>query len=188
MRAGEDSGLDEPELAKTQPIRPFTLLGSLSPLLVIPVAIVIGVALFALADVLERWRWARVFTDWLVRNAPFMRGHADSTTYPQLALLVNSLTVVVLPCLAMVWMVQSAANYPKLLARAQARRLVNAGRHLLIIFVGPSLVLIILYVWWPCPEIPPGQGGSRPPIAGDWPFLAHAYFTRAGWCSAAGPP
>ena len=121
------------------PIPAFPWTGSLSPLLLVPMLVPIVVALIAPTDVLHVVPLARAFTKWVARAAPFfpLSTYADSTRYPQLALLVHSIVVVVIAITAVVWLVQSWINYPHLLARAKARGGTTLGQHLLVLVVAP---------------------------------------------------
>lgn len=128
------------------PIPAFSWLGSLSPLLLGPIALLVLIALFAPNNVLEQWPVAKAFTNWMQAKLPFINRHADSTTYPQVALLVNCLTVALIPLLSLVWLVASFANYPKLLARNRATKALGWQKHLFVIFFATPFILAMLYV------------------------------------------
>jgi hypothetical protein len=128
------------------PIPAFSLLGGLSPLLLGPVVLVVAMALFAPVDVLDSSPAANAFTHWMSAKLPFMTRQAESTIYPQVALLVNCLMVALMPALGLVWMVQTQINYPKLLARNRATRRLDAKTHLIHIFITTPFVLFMLYV------------------------------------------
>jgi hypothetical protein len=110
-------------------------------------AIPVLAALFAPIDALDLWPWARRFTEWMQRLLPFMplRGHADSTTYAQAALLTHCLTLAILPMTSLVWLWQSIVNYPYLLLRRQAIGPMEVKLHLLMLLVGPPLFLGAVY-------------------------------------------
>jgi hypothetical protein len=120
-------------------------LGSLSPLLLGPVLLVVVIALFAPDNVLEQWPSAKAFTTWMQAKLPFINRHANSTNYPLLALLVNCLTVALFPVLSLVWMVQSFVVYPRLLERNRRLRPVDAKTHLFIIFCAIPLTVAAIY-------------------------------------------
>ncbi len=146
MNRGREFKDSDLEPAKVPPPIPaFSWLGSLSPLLLGPVLVLVGVALFAPDNVLDQWPLARAFTNWMQTKLPFINRHADSTSYPQLALLVNCMTVALIPVLSLVWLVQSFVNYPKLLARNRAMRRLDAKTHLFIIFFGVPIFLAAIY-------------------------------------------
>ena len=143
-QAFEDS---EPAREIPPPIPAFSMTGGLSPLLLIPMAIPVMVALFAPRDVLDAWPWARQFTHWVQHIVPFVRmsGHADSTTYPQVALLVHSMTLTVIPLASLVWLWQTIVNYPQLLKRNLALGGLKITMHLGMLFVAP--VIFIGGIW-----------------------------------------
>jgi hypothetical protein len=135
-------------LQSPPPIPPLSLTGALSPLLLIPMAIPALVALFAPLDVLEVWPAAHRFAQWVQQLLPFinMRGHADSTLFPQVAWLAHSCTVTVIAIMALVWFWQSMVNYPRLLARRRALGPLTIKQHIFITAVGPPLFLGAVYV------------------------------------------
>src|SRR5574341_141624 len=101
----------DPPVGVPPPIPAFSWAGALSPLLLMPMAVPVLVALFAPDNILDVWPWAKRFTAWIQRMVPFMdmSAHAKSTVFPQVALLVHSLTVALIPVLALVWTAQSVA-------------------------------------------------------------------------------
>jgi hypothetical protein len=155
------------------PIPAFSITGSLSPLLLVPMAFPVLVALFAPDNTLDLWTWARRFTDWVQRVVPFVRmsGHANSTTYPQAALLVHSMTLVVIPITALVWVWQSVVNYPRILARCGARGRVAIKHHLMALLVMPPLMAGILYVFVVLPGDPSFANGVTTHSRGGFAFL-----------------
>jgi hypothetical protein len=165
------------------PIPAFSITGSLSPLLLVPMALPVLVALFAPDNVLDIWPWAKRFADWVQRLVPFVRmsGHADSTTYPQAALLVHSMTLVVIPVTAFVWLGQSIANYPQVLARSAARGRLGITQHLLVLLIGPPLFLGCLYFFIVLPGDPSFANGMTTGSRGGFAFLTFAltYVTSA---------
>lgn len=134
------------QAAVPPPIPAFSWLGSLSPLLLGPVSLLVMVALFAPDTVLDQWPLAKAFTNWMQLKLPFINRHADSTSYPQVALLVNCLTVALIPMLSLVWLTASFVNYPKLLARNRATKQLKVTTHLFIVFIGTPFILLMLYV------------------------------------------
>jgi len=143
-RAFDDTQAEPAEIPP--PIPAFSWMGSLSPLLLAPMLLLVLIALFAPANVLDQWPVAKAFTDWMQVKLPFINRHADSTSYPQLALLVNCLTVALFPVLSLVWLVQSFVNYPKLLARNRATKRLDVKTHLFIIVISLPFTAVMLYV------------------------------------------
>jgi hypothetical protein len=146
-----DSNADGQDIST---IPAFSLRGSLSPLVVGPALFVAAIALFAPERVLDEWPIARSFTSWLVAKFPFMAGHAASTSYAQVALLVNCLTVALVCVVATVWFWQSIVNYPRLLARNIALKPLTVPQQLMTIFVGIPVCLICVYVMVALPGDP----------------------------------
>lgn len=144
------------------PIPAFSLLGSLSPFLLIPALTPAFIALFAAPNILDREPWLRYFTSWMVK-IPHMDVHANSTIYPQLALLVNCLVIGAIPIIAVVVMIQTWINYPYLLRRQMALGRLALKQHLLLIFGAPLFL---------------GLTASMIMIAGD-PSWAEGYTTRS---------
>ncbi len=130
------------------PIPAFSLLGGLSPFLLVPMLLPPMVALIAPVNVLDSMWWAKRITEWIQSLAPFidMTAHANSTVYPQVALLVHSLTIVVIPFTGVVWIILSLISYPKNLARRRAIGRMPVRQHLLILLIGPPLFLGAIYV------------------------------------------
>lgn len=138
------------------PISPFSLTGALSPLLLFPMAIPTLIALFAPLDVLEAWPSANRFTQWVQQMLPFvnMRGHADSTLFPQVAWLAHSCAVAVIPIMALVWLWQTMTNYPRLLARRRALGALTIKQHVFMTLLGPPLFLGAMYAFIVIPGDP----------------------------------
>ena len=140
------SGPDTPAVEVQPPIPAFSWMGSLSPLLLGPILAVVAVALFAPDNVLEQWSLTNAFTDWMKLKLPFISKHAASTIFPEVALLVNCLTVALIPVLSLVWLTQSFVNYPKL-----TRRL-DVPTHLFVIFAAIPFCLFVVYVMVALPD------------------------------------
>lgn len=153
------------------PIPAFSWMGSLSPLLLGPVALVVVIALFAPDNALDQWPLARIFTNWMQLKLPFIDRHANSTSYPQLALLVNCLTVALIPVLSLVWLTQSFVNYPKLLARNRTIKQLDVKKLLLLIFVGSPFMLTMVYVMVALPGDPSWAKGFTTHRRGGLTFL-----------------
>jgi hypothetical protein len=128
-------------------IAAFSLRGSLSPLLLVPIALPVVAALFAPDNVLDLWPLAGRFVQAMQRLLPFIRldGHASSTGYPQAALLTHCLTLCVVVITSVVWLVQGFVNYDYLLRRRRALGPLKVGQHLALLLVGPPFVLLFLY-------------------------------------------
>lgn len=106
------------------PIPPFSLMGALSPLILVP-AVLPATALFlAPANVLDAVPVLRGFTGWMGRQIPHMFDHAEATQIPQVAMLVNCLMVAAAVLIALVFAFQSMLNY-----RYLYRRHVATGPH-----------------------------------------------------------
>lgn len=154
------------------PIPAFSWLGSLSPLLLGPIAVLVLIALYAPDNVLDQWPIAKSFTTWMQVKLPFINRHADSTNYPQVALLVNCLTVALVPILALVWLVASFVNYPKLLARNRVTKQLNVKTHLFIIFFGIPIFLGATYFMVALPGDPSWAKGFTTNRRGGLAFLS----------------
>lgn len=155
-RYPEDLMHTQSPLEVPPPISPFSVTGALSPLLLIPMAVPAVVALFAPLDVFAAWPGASRFTLWVQHMLPFvnMRGHADSTLFPQVAWLAHSGTVTVIPFMALVWLWQTMTNYPRLLARRRALGPLTVRQHLLMTLAGPPFVLALIYAFISIPGDP----------------------------------
>lgn len=175
------------------PIPAFSLLGSLSPLLLVPIVLVAMLAIFAPQTVLDEYAFASSFTEWMRSHLPLINEHAASTAYPQVALLVHCTTLALIPALAAVWLVQSFVNYPRLLARNRATGQPDLATHLLILFVAPPLFLGAVFIMVALPgDVSWAQGlttGRRGGLAfmnalmlylssmavGSWPFMVRLF-------------
>lgn len=140
-----DEGLDDDGPQIPPPVPALSLLGLFSPLLLAPIGFLVLLALFGPDNALDRWSTARAFTHWMQAELPFIHRHAASTAYPQLALLVDCLTVAMVPLFAAVLCGQSMINYPRLLARHRALRPFGLGKHLLVLTLFPILALLAVY-------------------------------------------
>ena len=127
------------------PIPAFSWLGSLSPLLLVSIGLLVMIALLAPDTVLDESPLAKFFTNWMQLNLPFINRHADSTKYPQAALLVNCLMVALIPMLSLVWLIASFLNYPKLLERNRSGKRLDIKTHLFILFFGVPIFLVLIY-------------------------------------------
>lgn len=116
--------------------------GPVGPLLVAPVIGIVAVALFAPLDVLDLWPLAKLFTDAMVASMPWLSGHADSTSYPQVARLTWCAAVALLPWTTAVWIAQSIFNYPRLLANQRRNRTVSWRSALFVLFGAIPVMLI----------------------------------------------
>lgn len=155
-----------------EPIPAFSLAGSLSPLLLVPIAVLVLIALLAPEDVLDQVPVARSLTEWLQTRLPFIDRHAASSRYPQLALLVNCLTVSMVPLLSIVWIVQSSVNYPRLLARNRALQILDLKTHLFILFFLVPILLGALYVMVGIPGDPSWADGFTTTRRGGLAFMS----------------
>ncbi|WP_140637421.1 hypothetical protein [Methylibium rhizosphaerae] len=154
------------------PIPALSWAGALSPLLLVPMAIPVLVALFAPDNVLDLWPWARRFTACVQRMVPFMNmsAHANSTVFPQVALLAHSLTVALIPVLSLVWTVQSVAVYPQNLARRSALGRMPVKQHLMVL-LSPLLFLGSIYFFIAIPGDPSFGKGFTTHSRGGFAFL-----------------
>lgn len=125
------------------PIPAFSLRGSLSPLLLVPSLIPALMVFFAPVDVLDRFPLLVYFTGWMSAHVPQMSAHANSTAFPQMALLVNCTVIALVPYLAVVVFCQTWANYPYLLQRRRAQGRAELKQHFLV-FVGALLSIGVL--------------------------------------------
>lgn len=117
------------------PIPAFSLLGTLSPLLLLPALVPALMVFFAPSDILDRIPTLLNFTNWMRAHVPYMDVHANSTNFPQLALLVNCTVVALVPYMALVVFCQTWINYPHLLNRRRALGRVEWKQH----FIGAPL-------------------------------------------------
>lgn len=131
---GDDA--ESSAIQRPPPIPPFTWMGAYSPLLIVPLLMLIGVALFAPDNVLDVWPYARSFTNTIGSRLSWIGNHAQSTNYPQVALLIACLTVCLLAWTTCVFFVQSIVNYQKLLLRQRMHRTLTWGLVFGATFVG----------------------------------------------------
>jgi len=151
MKRGEDFEDTNAERVEIPPPIPaFSWLGVFSPLLIGPILVLVLIALFAPDNVLDQWPTAKAFTNWMQAKLPFINRHADSTRYPQLALLVNCMTVALIPLLAFSWIVQGLINYQEVLARNKISKKPRWVEHLFFIvfsipiFLGSAYFMVSL--------------------------------------------
>jgi hypothetical protein len=142
------------EAPRTIPV--FSLRGALSPLLMVPLALPLLIILVAPTTIFDLCPWSLRFTAWVQNLVPFMnmKAHANSTMYPQAALLTHSLTVVIIPVMALVWLWQSMMNYPQLLARRLALGRLALKQHAMVFLVAPPLFLGAVYCFIAIPGDP----------------------------------
>ncbi len=152
----ETLGTSESQQKNLPPIPAFSLTGSLSPLLIVPMSIPVLIALFAPINVLDLWPWMKQLTEWVQKLLPFikMNGHASSTSYAEVALLVHCLTVLLIPLLSLVWMGQSILNYPYILERNRVSKNTSWEMHFLTLFIAPPLFLGAIYLFVTLPGDP----------------------------------
>jgi hypothetical protein len=152
------SGVLEQEMVSDIPptIPAFSWRGALSPLHLVPLSLPLLAVLFAPEAILDRSQTLRKFVELVQRALPYidMDAHANSTVFPQAALLAHCLTVTVVPVLALVWIFQTTVNYEQLLARRRRLGRVSLRLHAAILFIGPPFVLAILYFFIGVPGDP----------------------------------
>lgn len=102
----------------------FSLRGVFAPQISIPLFVIVLQALFAPADVLSRYEWCRAVTQFVVMVIPQVARHADSTAYPQVALLVSSLVWIFWPWCSVMYGLWCVLNWE----RAKTR-LAKSGRY-----------------------------------------------------------
>ena len=125
MRKAEFEDTPDGQLQRPPPIPPFTWMGAYSPLLIGPLLMLIGVAMFAPDNALDVWPIAKAFTSFVGKHISWIGNHAQSTTYPQVALLIACMTVCLLVWTSCVFFVQSMVNYQQLLERQRKFRTVT---------------------------------------------------------------
>jgi hypothetical protein len=177
----EDTDMEGTPTDVPPPIPAFSWLGSLSPLLLGPIALLVVIALFAPDNVLDQSSLAKAFTHWMQLKLPFINRHADSTNYPQAALLANCLTVALIPVLSLVWLVASFVNYPKLLARNRVTKQLDVKTHLFIIIFGIPIFLAATYFMVALPGDPSWAKGFTTHRRGGLAFFSAVglYITSA---------
>jgi hypothetical protein len=129
------------------PIPPFTWMGAYSPLLMGPLLLLIGVAMFAPDNVLDTWPLAKVFTSFVGSKISWIGNHAQSTHYPQVALLIACMTVSLLTWTTGVFFIQSIVNYPTLLDNQRQYRTVWWRTLLIVLACVPLMLLILLFAF-----------------------------------------
>ncbi len=161
MRSSKTPSSQEQDRAKLLATAPSTVpvfspTGALSPLLLIPMSLPIVLALFAPLTVLDDWPLARHFCEWVQSLMPFidMQAHARSTVFSQVAWFTHSLTVIVVPLMALVWFWNSMVNYPRLLRRRQVLGRMSLKMHLGLALIAPPLFLGGLYAFIALPGDP----------------------------------
>jgi len=135
------ASLLSPEMPSAIP--PFSLMGGLSPIHLMPIAVLILLTLFAPSNVLEHSPIANNYTVWMVKKWPTLGVHAASTKFSQVALLSNCLMVSLIPILTLVWWIQIAHNFPILVARSRKMSMPLGHRIFLILFSAPATALLI---------------------------------------------
>jgi hypothetical protein len=127
--------------SKPRAIPPFSWMGAYSPLLICPLLLLIGVAMFTPDNVLDIWPLAKAFTNFMMSRLSWIGNHAQSTNYPQVALLIACMTVCLMAWTSCVFFVQSVVNYPTLLKNQRQYRTVTWRLALLAAFVGVPLFI-----------------------------------------------
>lgn len=123
----------------------FSWVGMFSPLILAPISLPALAALAAPNNVLDIFPSGRLFIDWMQSMAPFsLNAHADSTDYPQVALLTHSLSLAVIAITTVIWTALSLWTYPHNLARRKALGKLPVKQHLSIM-AGAPLVLCCVY-------------------------------------------
>lgn len=135
----EDTGL--PPADPQPPIPPFTWMGAYSPLLIGPLLLLIGVAMLTPDNVLDTWPLAKAFTSFILSRLSWIGNHAQSTNYPQVALLMACMTVFLIAWVSGVFLLQSVVNYPKLLSRQKKYRTLTWPLALGATFIGIPLFI-----------------------------------------------
>lgn len=123
-QASEDSVPPKFDLNDYPPIPPFSLMGALSPLILVPAVLPAAALYLAPANVLDAVPVFRIFVDWMGRKIRYILVHAEATQIPQVAALVNCLVVAAAVLIALVFATQAMLNY-----RYLYRRHVATGPH-----------------------------------------------------------
>jgi hypothetical protein len=140
--------MSDVEATPNQPppsIPAFTWMGACSPLLIGPMLLLVGVGIFAPVDVLDAWPFAREFTSLLSNNLIWIGNHAESTNYPQVALLIACMTVCAFVWTSCIFFLQSIINYPTLLRNQRQHRTIKWSAALLIVFCITPIVILSLF-------------------------------------------
>lgn len=132
---------------------------ALSPLLILPVGLVVLVTLLAPGDVLSSWAWLGRLVRATVAVFPWIAGHALSTSYPQVALLSAFLTLVFLPWTAAAWFALSIVDYPRLLCHQRRHRSVRWSSALFVTFIGAPIVVFGAFFAFAIPGDPAWASG-----------------------------
>ena len=91
-------------------------------------------------DVLDRSSLLQTFTNGLAARIPGITAHADATSIPQVARLVDSLTVAVVPLIAAAFLAYSTMNYRALLRRHLAFGPHPLRSYFLALLLGPLML------------------------------------------------
>jgi hypothetical protein len=134
-------------LKRPPPIPPFTWMGAYSPLLIVPLLLLICVAMLAPDNVLDIWPVAKAFTELMGKHISWIGNHAQSTNYPQVALLIACMTVGLLVWTSLVFFVQSVVNYPTLLDNQRQYRTVWWRTLLIVLACVPLMLLILIFAF-----------------------------------------
>src|SRR5437868_14466767 len=102
--------------------------GIFGPLQSVPLGLFALFCLVAPANILDRSRIARNFTQLVSEKIPLIGNNVDPTMYPQVALVMARLSVCFALWLALVFLGQSIANYAHLLERQRRNRTVSWGQ------------------------------------------------------------
>ncbi len=136
------------------PIPPFTWMGAYSPLLIAPLLLLVSVAAFAPDNVLDAWPSAKGFTSFMASKFSWIGNHAQSTNYPQVALLIACMTVCLLGWTICIFFVQSTVNYPFLLARQKKCRTIKWSLAIAATFIGVPLFVSCIALAFALPGDP----------------------------------
>jgi len=148
------------------PTPPFTWLGAASPLLVVPLLLLMGVAMFAPHNVLDVLPIAKAFTTRMGESLMWIGNHAQSTNYPQVALLMACMTVCILVWESVVFFLQSLVSYPTLLQKQQRHRTVTWRQALLVASCVPVIILCTISAFAIPGDLSSAQGFTTTSRAG----------------------
>lgn len=104
------------------PLPFFSWKSAWGPLNIVPATLPVAALYLAPADVFDRFPLLRSFAEFVGKLVPRLSIHAQSTSLPQVSLLVDSLMVSVTAWVAIVVLLQTTLNYRYLLRRHMALR------------------------------------------------------------------
>lgn len=122
----------------------FTWRGSLSPLHVLPQAILFGVAVFGPANA-GSLAWLTEAAQKVSGWVPWMATHALSTPYPRFATALSLIVLLSLIWSTLVWFGQSIFNYPVLRERQRTTRALTLGLIVFLICAGLPVILASIF-------------------------------------------